>query len=542
MLGLPGASGVSPTFLRFGSFQIAAKRGGAHGLGKLSRLALAALASLEAEDDTSMDGLRGLLAPARDARDAEDAGAAGVPAELCTDCFFARHGTPTCAANYAVRADEAAAREGLPVGESLACLLERVTLRSASLVAAWMAAGFAHGVMNTDNMSILGITIDLNVFGFMGPFDHAFTANHIDDEARYAFGKQARAMQFNLRRLADAFQGKKFPRDREADAETWFLGLDPGAGWLSDAAVGSILGRFWPRFAQCYTARMRLRIGLQPHYHPPPAQPGPPADHGTRHTSNDEHAADEDEGDDDDDDDDEDGDEGGHEDDTNEGAPPRGDSDLERAAQGKGGEAVALWLAWLAAGRADYPRASRMLPEVAPLLAAVAADTARTHLGASLEAAAESLEGLCGVGQRHRAPDSDARRALLAFLERLLLDLCPACGGTGGRAGPAAGAGGCDLKPWAARVRAAAPRYVLRSRFVRQLSIAAAEDATGGGDAAVDDALKLLQQPFDAAPWRPNTRGAPPRKDAGHAHTREAVEHGLGALEDEIVTTSCGGQ
>ena len=49
----------------------------------------------------------------------------------------------------------------------LACLLQTVTERLAALIAAWQAAGFAHGVMNTDNMSLLGITIDLNVFGFI---------------------------------------------------------------------------------------------------------------------------------------------------------------------------------------------------------------------------------------------------------------------------------------------------------------------------------------------------------------------------------------
>merc|ERR1719419_1570982 len=74
--------------------------------------------------------------------------------------------------------------------EVLRCLFETIVKRSAALIALWMSVGFAHGVMNTDNISLIGHTIDLNVFGFIASWDKSFTPNFIDTESRYAFGRQ----------------------------------------------------------------------------------------------------------------------------------------------------------------------------------------------------------------------------------------------------------------------------------------------------------------------------------------------------------------
>lgn len=91
-------------------------------------------------------------------------------------CFFGKRTEPLCGAEPL---------ENLSDKDVLACLLTTATRRLAALVASWQAAGFAHGVMNTDNMSMLGITIDLNVFGFLDGFDPEFIANQIDDDGRY---------------------------------------------------------------------------------------------------------------------------------------------------------------------------------------------------------------------------------------------------------------------------------------------------------------------------------------------------------------------
>jgi len=82
--------------------------------------------------------------------------------------------------------------------------LEAVARRTARLVADWQAVGFCHGVMNTDNMSILGLTIDYGPFGFLDAFDPAHVCNHSDHQGRYAFANQPSVAFWNLHALAQA--------------------------------------------------------------------------------------------------------------------------------------------------------------------------------------------------------------------------------------------------------------------------------------------------------------------------------------------------
>ena len=65
-----------------------------------------------------------------------------------------------------------------------------VVKRTAELMAQWQAVGFAHGVMNTDNMSILGLTLDYGPFGFLDAYDPDFICNHTDEQGRYSFSNQ----------------------------------------------------------------------------------------------------------------------------------------------------------------------------------------------------------------------------------------------------------------------------------------------------------------------------------------------------------------
>jgi uncharacterized protein YdiU (UPF0061 family) len=80
-------------------------------------------------------------------------------------------------------------------------LLE-ATRRTARLIAKWQAVGFAHGVMNTDNMSILGFTLDYGPFGFLDDYHAGFICNHSDYSGRYAFDQQPAVGLWNLSRLA----------------------------------------------------------------------------------------------------------------------------------------------------------------------------------------------------------------------------------------------------------------------------------------------------------------------------------------------------
>ncbi|MBL8898475.1 MAG: YdiU family protein [Planctomycetes bacterium] len=85
-------------------------------------------------------------------------------------------------------------------------LLHEVAARTARLIAHWQAVGFVHGVMNTDNLSLLGLTIDYGPYGWIDDFDLDWTPNTTDAEQhRYAFGNQPAIGLWNLARLARAF-------------------------------------------------------------------------------------------------------------------------------------------------------------------------------------------------------------------------------------------------------------------------------------------------------------------------------------------------
>jgi len=118
-------------------------------------------------------------------------------------------------------------------------LLGEVIGRTAKLIAQWQAVGFCHGVMNTDNMSILGLTIDYGPYGFMEGFDWGHICNHSDDGGRYAYNMQPRIAHWNLYCLAQAL----VPLIEVDDAE-------------------SALGEYEAQFEQNYAALMHAKLGL----------------------------------------------------------------------------------------------------------------------------------------------------------------------------------------------------------------------------------------------------------------------------------------
>jgi uncharacterized protein YdiU (UPF0061 family) len=153
-----------------------------------------------------------------------------------------------------------------PEAERPADLLRAVMERSADLVASWMAGGFVHGVMNTDNMNITGEVFDFGPYRFLPYFDPAFTAAYFDHGGLYAFGRQPEAMGWNLAQLAQSLslieddQALIAALDDYADEYSaamvrhWFrrLGLDIGDGAteflaLSLTALKDSQAR-WPDF------------------------------------------------------------------------------------------------------------------------------------------------------------------------------------------------------------------------------------------------------------------------------------------------------
>ena len=93
---------------------------------------------------------------------------------------------------------------GRLAGNPYAAFLEQVSERTAAMVAQWQAVGFCHGVMNTDNMSILGLTIDYGPFQFLDAFVPNHICNHSDESGRYAYNRQPNVAYWNLFCLGQA--------------------------------------------------------------------------------------------------------------------------------------------------------------------------------------------------------------------------------------------------------------------------------------------------------------------------------------------------
>jgi len=119
-------------------------------------------------------------------------------------------------------------------------LLAAVTERTAVLLADWMRVGFCHGVMNTDNMSILGLTLDYGPYGFMDGFNARHICNHSDAAGRYAWNTQPSVAYWNLTRLAVSLHALVGDKDALVDA----------------------LAGFEPSFAAAFAARMAAKLGL----------------------------------------------------------------------------------------------------------------------------------------------------------------------------------------------------------------------------------------------------------------------------------------
>ncbi len=98
---------------------------------------------------------------------------------------------------------------------------QSVVKNTAKLFAKWQAVGFCHGVLNTDNMSILGLTIDYGPFGFLDSLDQDHICNHSDHEGRYSFGNQPAIGLWNLEQLGEALKSLITDADLKRTLETY---------------------------------------------------------------------------------------------------------------------------------------------------------------------------------------------------------------------------------------------------------------------------------------------------------------------------------
>jgi len=124
-------------------------------------------------------------------------------------------------------------------------LLKAVVERQASLIARWLAVGFIHGVMNTDNCAVSGETIDFGPCAFLDAYDPAKVFSSIDRGGRYAYGSQPAIGQWNMARLA----------------ETLLPLIDPEPSEAVNLANDAIAG-YGPQFQNHWLAGMKAKIGL----------------------------------------------------------------------------------------------------------------------------------------------------------------------------------------------------------------------------------------------------------------------------------------
>ncbi|HDM8219575.1 protein adenylyltransferase SelO [Vibrio campbellii] len=129
--------------------------------------------------------------------------------------------------------------ESLEAEKPYAAMFESIVEKTAEMIAYWQAYGFAHGVMNTDNMSILGQTFDYGPFGFLDDYDPNYICNHSDYQGRYAFEQQPRIALWNLSALAHSLS----PLVQREDLEV-------------------ALGKFEVRLSQKFSELMRAKLGL----------------------------------------------------------------------------------------------------------------------------------------------------------------------------------------------------------------------------------------------------------------------------------------
>jgi len=125
--------------------------------------------------------------------------------------------------------------------EKVERFLTRVCANSAALAAGWMAAGFVHGVLNTDNMNVTGESFDYGPYRFLPSLDPEFTAAYFDHSGLYAYGRQPETVAWNLERLAETL--------------TLICEIEP---------LRRALGSFRAAFADAYRDRMLDRLGVLP--------------------------------------------------------------------------------------------------------------------------------------------------------------------------------------------------------------------------------------------------------------------------------------
>lgn len=129
----------------------------------------------------------------------------------------------------------------LPERERMAAWFARIVARTARLTAQWMAAGFVHGVLNTDNMNVAGESFDYGPWRFLPATDFSFTAAYFDNSGLYAYGRQPDAAMWNLSRFGGTL-----------------------VAHVEEEALNAALGKFPAYFERAMVEAFFARLGVEP--------------------------------------------------------------------------------------------------------------------------------------------------------------------------------------------------------------------------------------------------------------------------------------
>eukprot|EP00038_Savillea_parva_P007924 m.173342 g.173342 ORF g.173342 m.173342 type:complete len:359 (+) comp13681_c0_seq1:140-1216(+) len=358
--------------------------------------------------------------------------------------------------------------------------------------------------MNTDNMSLLGITIDLNVFGFINAYDTAFAPNQIDDEARYAFGRQRDIGWWNLQRLRDAVTGTPYINDYSSDRAHWpestktrqgEVTLEEGLHWLNGHVADTDIASYNTTFDTCLAARVRLRLGLHTLYHDP-------------------------------------------------------------AVEQQAAWATRAWVAWLTEAKPDYHHTSLALGDVQTMLYAVPTPPGGHMDGPPMHVVTADVHLLSATAQHPITPKLHRRlRRILLALQTVVhtSSLPPTCVESTVDGSVASMRAGCVATAWRHAVYRTVPTHVLRTYQTR---IITERVATLGHDAYAEAALRAVSEPHQPPPAIRQVVDTPLRTSAhlsapptaGNTTTRAVfswVSDALSVMPSAAHTrmqTSCGGQ
>ncbi|KAG0225040.1 hypothetical protein BGW42_004698 [Actinomortierella wolfii] len=261
---------LAPSWIRFGSFEIFHYRRDYKNLRRLAEYVAKELYGLEDTFDTTNT--------TTSAPDSEPTPTSSAPAVTTTE---ATSGADQLNGNDAKNEDDKSKQDqpNTPTQQPsnpsrpfiynrFARMFEEVARRTARMVSGWQAIGFCHGVINTDNMSILGLTIDYGPYAFLDRYDPTWICNHSDDQGRYMYQSQPGICLWNLTKLALTLEALIGAEDR-VDDEAWFTQQqqDKQAEETlkargSDIIVEVLQRGFREEFLTDYRRRMNAKMGL----------------------------------------------------------------------------------------------------------------------------------------------------------------------------------------------------------------------------------------------------------------------------------------